>query len=126
MDVSKTKQERTKIYEVWEQSRDGLEIFWNLRYLTMFIIAYSFISSSRRIPKYSINGIKSSGAAVTIGVPQGSNFGHIVFNVHNDVSNCVIYYVSNKHGIILLANDTSLLFKVKKHIDRSNAVNCFN
>ena len=66
---------------------------------------------SNRIQKVDINGKKSSGSVVSMGVPQGSILGPFLFLVYiNDLP----YLIKDSHEIVLFADDTSLLFKLRR------------
>ena len=69
----------------------------------------SYLSNS--IQKVDINGKKSSGSVVSMGVPQGSILGPFLFLVYiNDLP----YLIKDSHEIVLFADDTSLLFKLRR------------
>ncbi|GBP00202.1 Probable RNA-directed DNA polymerase from transposon BS [Eumeta japonica] len=75
---------------------------------------------SDRIQRVDINGERSAGSAVNMGVPQGSVLGPFLFLVYiNDLP----HLVKNGHGIVLFADDTSLLFKIDRHKPAFDEVN---
>ncbi|GBP67336.1 RNA-directed DNA polymerase from mobile element jockey [Eumeta japonica] len=77
---------------------------------------------SDRIQRVDINGERSSGSAVNMGVPQGSVLGPSLFLVY---INHLPHLVKNGHGIVICADDTSLLFKIdscRNHVDLAESV----
>ncbi|CAH2096769.1 unnamed protein product [Euphydryas editha] len=115
------------IFEAWDQSHDAYSVFCDLskafdcvqhqtliRKLHHYGIrgtALEFVTSylSGRTQSVVINGKRSPGSLVTMGVPQGSILGPFLFLVHiNDLP----HLVRDDHEIVLFADDTSLLFKV--------------
>lgn len=126
------------IYSAWEDSHDAIGVFCDLskafdcvchktlvRKLSHYGIkdaALKLLESylSDRIQKVVVNGKRSSGSVVSMGVPQGSILGPFLFLVYiNDLP----LVVEDKHGIVLFADDTSLLFKVKRHSQTLDEVN---
>ncbi|CAH2211370.1 jg21981 [Pararge aegeria aegeria] len=64
-----------------------------------------------RIQKVDVNGKRSNGSVMKIGVPQGSILGPFLFLIYiNDLP----YLAKDKHGIVLFADDTSLTFKINR------------
>lgn len=57
------------------------------------------------IQRVDVNGKKSPGSELKIGVPQGYMLGPFLFRI-NDLP----YLIKDKHYIVLFAADTSLLF----------------
>lgn len=124
------------IFEAWEQSNDAIGIFCDLskafdcvdhRTLILKLKHYgvsdtdliqSYLNS--RVQKVSINGVLSKGSKVNIGVPQGSILGPFLFLVYiNDLPSMI-----TKHSdIVLFADDTSLIFKIKRNISNTDEVN---
>ncbi|GBP95109.1 RNA-directed DNA polymerase from mobile element jockey [Eumeta japonica] len=75
---------------------------------------------SNRVQRVDVNGKKSSGSIVHMGVPQGSILGPFLFLVYiNDLPSLV----KDAHEIVLFADDTSLLFKVKRQQPTYDDVN---
>ncbi|GBP57104.1 Probable RNA-directed DNA polymerase from transposon X-element [Eumeta japonica] len=75
---------------------------------------------SDRIQRVDINGERSSGSAINMGVPQGSVLGQFLFLLYmNDLP----HLVENGHGIVLFADDTYLLFKIHRHKSAFDEVN---
>ncbi|GBP06697.1 Probable RNA-directed DNA polymerase from transposon BS [Eumeta japonica] len=66
---------------------------------------------SNRVQRVDVNGMRSSGSIVHMGVPQESILGSFLFLIYiNDLPSLV----KDVHEILLFADDTSLLFKVKR------------
>ncbi|CAH2211691.1 jg6806, partial [Pararge aegeria aegeria] len=126
------------IYRAWEESQDALGIFCDLskafdcvqhetliRKLRHYGIrdkALSLLNSylSDRIQRVDINGKRSPGAPVGVGVPQGSILGPFLFLIYiNDLP----HLLNNKHEIVLFADDTSLIFKIKRRLSIYDEVN---
>jgi len=126
------------IFAAWEVSHDALGVFCDLskafdcvhhetliRKLHHYGIrnkALELLTSylCNRIQKVDINGLQSSGARVSMGVPQGSILGPFLFLVYiNDLP----YYVGDNQDIVLFADDTSLLFKIKRQLLNYDEVN---
>lgn len=119
------------ILDAWEQSCDTIGVFCDLskafdcvrhdillnklNYYGVTDEAQEFISSylTNRVQKVSINSTTSNGSPVMMGIPQGSILGPFLFLVYmNDLP----HFINNTCNIILFADDTSLLFKVKRNI----------
>ena len=126
------------VFGAWEDSHDAFGIFCDLskafdcvqhdtliRKLRHYGIEGSsldFLTSymSGRIQRVVINNKSSPGSPVTVGVPQGSILGPFLFLIYiNDLP----YFVNNNHEIVLFADDTSLIFKVKRQQTNINDVN---
>lgn len=84
-----------------------------------------------RVQRVKVNGKISAGSVVRMGVPQGSILGPFLFLIYiNDIR----YLVRDNHEIVLFADDTSLLFKLKRrhsvvdniNISLSKIVNWFS
>ncbi|CAH2108918.1 unnamed protein product [Euphydryas editha] len=119
------------VFEAWERSQDALGIFCDLskafdcvhhetliRKLHHYGIrnkALNLLNSylSNRIQRVDVNGKRSPGAPLDMGVPQGSILGPFLFLIYiNDMP----FFVQDKHEIVLFADDTSLIFKVKRNL----------
>ncbi|GBP88096.1 Probable RNA-directed DNA polymerase from transposon BS [Eumeta japonica] len=65
-----------------------------------------------RIQRVDINGERSSGYAVNMGVPQSSDLRPFLFLVY---INNLPDRMKDEHGIVLFADDTSLLFETQAY-----------
>ncbi|CAH2095400.1 unnamed protein product [Euphydryas editha] len=84
--------------------------------------ALDFVTSylSGRTQSVVINDKRSPGSLVTMGAPQGSILGPFLFLVYiNDLP----HLVRDDHEIVLFADDTSILFKVKRGQNSLDDVN---
>ncbi|WP_419894568.1 reverse transcriptase domain-containing protein, partial [Proteus faecis] len=73
-----------------------------------------------RLQTVDINSVKSKGSSVKIGVPQGSILGPFLFLVYiNDLP----YMVEKQAGIVLFADDTSLIFKTARGSEEAIVTN---
>lgn len=73
-----------------------------------------------RIQKVDVNGTRSAGSVVKMGVPQGSILGPFLFLVYiNDLP----FSVQGRADIVLFADDTSLIFKVDRRNSNLDEVN---
>lgn len=126
------------IFEAWEESHDALGIFCDLskafdcvshdtlvRKLhhygvrnTALDLLISYLDN--RIQRVDVNGKRSPGSTVTMGVPQGSILGPFLFLVYINDLPCLI---KNSHEIVLFADDTSLIFKLKRQQPVTDDVN---
>ncbi|CAK1578767.1 unnamed protein product [Parnassius mnemosyne] len=126
------------IFNAWENSQDALGIFCDLskafdcvhhdtlirklQHYGVKNLALKLITSylSNRTQKVVINGKCSSGSVVSMGVPQGSILGPFLFLIYiNDLP----YLVGDNHDIVLFADDTSLIFKLKRQSIKYDDVN---
>ena len=117
------------IFSAWEDSCDAIGVFCDLSKafdcvhhdtLLLKLKHYGIKNNAlkllksyldNRIQKIHINGTKSQGSLVKIGVPQGSILGPFLFLVYiNDLP----YVVENLSNIVLFADDTSLIFKITR------------
>ncbi|CAH2092484.1 unnamed protein product [Euphydryas editha] len=117
------------IYDAWEKSQNAIGVFCDLskafdcvdhgillsklEYYGVNDKALDLIASylSNRIQHVSINGTKSSGSVLKMGVPQGLILGPFLFLIYiNDLP----FYVKDICDIVLFADDTSLIFKVDR------------
>lgn len=126
------------VFNAWEESKDAIGVFCDLSkafdcvdHETLLLklehygirnAALKFLNSylDNRTQKVQINGAKSLGSRVKIGVPQGSILGPFLFLIYiNDLP----YMVENLSKIVLFADDTSLIFKVDRHAHNYDEVN---
>ncbi|KAJ8723159.1 hypothetical protein PYW08_003071 [Mythimna loreyi] len=126
------------IYNAWEDKCDALGIFCDLskafdcvnhKTLIRKLHHYGIRNSSLdlltsylsdRIQRVDINGQRSHGSVITMGVPQGSILGPFLFLVYiNDLP----YLIKDYHDIVLFADDTSLLFKHKRQQSNTDDIN---
>ncbi|KAG7296652.1 hypothetical protein JYU34_000923 [Plutella xylostella] len=126
------------IFDAWEDHHDAIGVFCDLskafdcvdhqtlisklRYYGIGGKALDLISSylDKRQQRVDINNTKSQGAHVKIGVPQGSILGPFLFLIYiNDLP----FMVEKLTNIVLFADDTSLLFKVKRRENNFNEIN---
>lgn len=126
------------VFEAWDSKQDAIGIFCDLskafdcvehetllkklRHYGVSIDALNLLSSylTDRMQKVCINGTESSGAPLTMGVPQGSILGPLLFLIYiNDLP----HFVDDLCEIILFADDTSLVFKTDRRKDNFDDVN---
>lgn len=126
------------IFDAWENAHNAIGIFCDLSkafdcvdHATLLIklehygfkdVNLAMIRSylEDRIQKVEVNGFRSSGSKVRIGVPQGSILGPFLFLVYvNDLP----FMVQKSTDIVLFADDTSLIFKVDRKDSNLNVLN---
>lgn len=128
----------THIFDAWEESKDIIGIFCGpskafdcvdhhtlalkLKHYGIRHNALKLVKSylEERIQKVEINRIKSSESQVQIGVPQGSILCPFLFFV---CINDLPHMMQNLSEIVLFADDTSLIFKVKRQEEHLTDVN---
>lgn len=127
------------IYNAWNESHDAIGVFCDLSkafdcvdHQTLLLKLKHYGIRGRalnlfksylehRIQRVQINGTKSQGSQVKIGVPQGSILGPFLFLVYiNDLP----FMVRDLSRIVLFADDTSLIFKVNRQTKDIDDVNC--
>jgi hypothetical protein len=127
-----------QIFDAWEESQDALGIFCDLskafdcvchetliRKLHYYGVRGSALNLIKsylhgRIQRVDVSGQRSPGSLVSMGVPQGSILGPFLFLIYiNDLP----YLVKTHHDIVLFADDTSLIFKVKRQQQACSDVN---
>lgn len=125
------------IFHAWEQRHDALGVFCDLSkafdcvsHATLLLKlehygvrykALDFLSSylNKRTQKIHINEEISSGASITMGIPQGSILGPFLFLVYiNDLP-----YMINDYEIVLFADDTSFIFKLDRKQNETTHIN---
>lgn len=126
------------IFDAWERSLDAIGVFCDLskafdcvnhQILLLKLKHYGVRNKAldliisylkHRILKVDINGTKSKGSHMKMGVPQGSILGPFLFLIYiNDLP----YSMQNMAEVVLFADDTSLIFKVDRknsNLDKAN------
>ncbi|KAA5659598.1 reverse transcriptase family protein, partial [Pseudomonas aeruginosa] len=126
------------IFQAWEESHNALGVFCDLskafdcvehntllrklHHYGIRGVSLELIKSylSGRIQKVDVKGKRSSGVLLNMGVPQGSILGPFLFLVYiNDLPK----FIETRHEVVLFADDTSLLFKIKRHLEDYDDVN---
>jgi len=73
-----------------------------------------------RVQRVQVNGFMSEDNAITLGVPQGSILGPLLFLIYlNDLPN-----ISESAKFYLLADDTAIIVKGNTYDDLQNQINC--
>ncbi|RVE41742.1 hypothetical protein evm_013606 [Chilo suppressalis] len=120
------------IFDIWESKHDAIGIFCDLskafdcvshetllnkmKHYGVSNISLSLIQSylSARIQKVVINEAESTGAPISMGVPQGSILGPLLFLIYiNDLP----HFTRDLCETVLFADDTSLVFKARRGND---------
>ncbi|CAH2218019.1 jg27644 [Pararge aegeria aegeria] len=117
------------IFEAWEESHDALGVFCDLSKAFDCVVHETLVRKLHhygiqgvaldlisyylrdRVQMVDVNGKRSNGSFAKIGVPQGSILGPFLFLIY---INDLLYLVKDNHGIVLFADDTSLMFKIKR------------
>lgn len=126
------------IFNTWDDSHDALGVFCDLskafdcvshdtlvrklRHYGIRNTALDLLISylGNRIQRVDVNGQRSQGSVVAMGVPQGSILGPFLFLVYiNDLPHAI----KDDQQIVLFADDTSLLFKLKRQQPVTDDVN---
>ncbi|KAA5662330.1 reverse transcriptase family protein, partial [Pseudomonas aeruginosa] len=126
------------IFQAWEESHNALGVFCDLsktfdcvehntllrklHHYGIRGVSLELIKSylSGRIQKVDVKGTRSSGVLLNMGVPQGSILGPFLFLVYiNDLPK----FIETRHEVVLFADDTSLLFKIKRQLEDYDDVN---
>lgn len=126
------------VFGAWERSQNALGIFCDLSkafdcvdHQTLLLklnhygiknnaqkLLHSYLSS--RTQTVDINGVKSMGSDVKLGVPQGSILGPFLFLVYiNDLP----FFAKSLCEIVLFADDTSLIFNIDRNKSNFDDVN---
>ena len=126
------------IYNAWEKSQNAIGVFCDLSKAFDCVHHDTLLSKLRhygvrnralgvinsylyhRVQCVDINGAKSAGLTIQLGVPQGSILGPFLFLVYiNDLP----YHLKGICDVVLFADDTSLIFKVDRNRQNFDNVN---
>ncbi|GBP46894.1 Probable RNA-directed DNA polymerase from transposon X-element [Eumeta japonica] len=106
-----------QIFGVWKESQEKKLRHYGVASLSLGLLE-SYLSG--RVQTVDINGERSSESAVSLNVPQDSVLGPLLFLIY---INDLLHLVKDEHGVVLFADDTSLLFKVNRQEPDSDEVN---
>lgn len=125
------------IFDAWEASQNAIGVFCDLskafdcvhhsillgklEHYGIKAKALELISSylDNRIQRVDVQGTKSVGSIMKMGVPQGSILGPFLFLVYiNDLPACI----GDLCDVVLFADDTSLIFKTDRQKDNYDDV----
>ncbi len=127
-----------RVFASWEESHDAIGIFCDLskafdcvehETLLLKLEHYGIRGASLNLLKsylqdrqlkVQVNKVNSQGASISMGVPQGSILGPFLFLVYiNDLP----HLFQREPGMVLFADDTSLIFKINRRTNNYDEVN---